>query len=205
MTANDKRQGQETIDRLLILAAHRIAQAREECTFERLVYECFTAFPEQFGLRRYPEWPDSARVNKAWLRCRTDRGWLVGNVKEGFRLTDAGVEVAEQVKNSLNSGRGSLVKRRPAASRERYDAMLRFLRASDSFRRFATSEGGVTLTESEFRNMLGCTLQTPPRVLRQNLSSYRHAAEVYEDHQVVEFLKTCEVQMRGLLRGNATK
>ena len=66
------------IDQLVVYAVKRILDANEECTFERLVYECFTLFPEKFEFKRYPEWPDSARITKAWLRCRTDKGWIAG-------------------------------------------------------------------------------------------------------------------------------
>ena len=92
------------IDLLIVYAAKRILDGGEECTFERLVYECFTLFPNKFGFKRYPEWPDSARINKAWLRCRTDKGWLAGTVKEGFRITPSGEMIARQTDGKTIEG-----------------------------------------------------------------------------------------------------
>ena len=74
------------LDEMLIYCADLVQQTGDACTFERLVYECFTRFPEQFGMISYPQWPDNDRINKAWLRCRTDRGgWLVLVLKD-FKL-----------------------------------------------------------------------------------------------------------------------
>jgi len=53
------------IDQLVVYSVKRIIDNSEECTFERLVYECFRLFPNKFGFLRYPNWPDAARINKA--------------------------------------------------------------------------------------------------------------------------------------------
>ncbi len=184
---------EQALDDLVVFCVREIIRAGEECTFERLVYECFTRFPDSFSLIRYPEWPDSARVNKCWLRCRTDKGWIVGSVKEGFRLTPAGERVAEKVAKQLENTDGS---RRPAqppaAFRERYEAMLARVRRSPVFARFLESRNEFAASDMELRQMLGATLETPLRVLRQNLHAYRAAAEAYSAKEVLEFLAECE-------------
>lgn len=177
------------LDDLVVFCAKEILEAGEECTFERLVYECFTRFPGDFGLLRYPQWPDSARVNKAWLRCRTDKGWLVGNVQEGFRLTPAGEAAAGIVRTRLGDDR-PLVKRR-ARSRERFESLLRSIRSDRLFVAFDES-GRVDASEMDIRRLLGATLETPPRIIRQNLHAYRSAAEAYADARVLDFLSACE-------------
>jgi hypothetical protein len=180
------------LDDLVIYCVAEILAGGEECTFERLVYECFTKFPESFGLSRYPEWPDSARVNKSWLRCRTDRGWLVGTVQEGFRLTPAGEAIAGIVSNRLADGAAQPTARASGArTRERYEALLRTIRSDELFRAFEQT-GTVDASEMELRRLLGATLETPKRVLRQNLHAYRSAAEAYSDESALEFLLACE-------------
>ena len=69
--------------------------------FEDMVAEAFRLFPKRFSLRGYPEWPDSAVVNRSWLRSRTDKKYIVGSVKDGFRLTQRGLAVAERVEKQL--------------------------------------------------------------------------------------------------------
>lgn len=190
-----------SIDELVIYAVYRIYQSGDECTFERLVYECFTLFPHEFGFKRYPQWPDSARIDKSWLRCRTDKGWLIGTVKESFRLTDLGIIIAQRVEKKLNMKKvpstGSQNAR--VKDRERYDSILRNLRESDKYKEFIDNPEKFCLDEMSFRQLLGCTLETPLRVIKQNLRQYQYVADVYKETNVVRFLNTCETQMRNIL------
>jgi hypothetical protein len=181
---------QAPVDDLVILCAHDILAGGEECTFERLVYECFTRFPESFCLLRYPQWPDSARVNKAWLRCRTDKGWLAGNVKQGFRLTPAGKRAADRVQRSLEQG-GARPKP-PSRPRERYEVVLERIRKSDLFHEFASKRDAFNPSTMALRDLLGTTLETPVRVLKMNLRLYADAARAYGDTDVTEFIAACE-------------
>lgn len=187
------------VDDLVLYAAKRVLDSSEECTSERLVYECFTLFPKQFCLQRYPQWPDSARVNKSWWRCRTDKGWLAGSVQEGFRLTPKGGRVADQVAAKLSAGKGA--KARPSQRpRERYEAVLRYIRKNELFARFNADLGGFRLTEMEMRNFLGGTLETPVRVLRQNLHYYVDVAGEYGDKEVARFLAVCKQALENVLK-----
>ena len=181
-----------SIDQLLTYAVGQVAAAGEECTFERLVYECFTLFPKQFAMQRYPEWPDSVRVNKTWLRCRTDRGWIVGSVQEGFRLTQGGEVVASKVARTLGKDPAAANQTNEGnRARERYEAMLRYVRRQPSFQAYQADPGAFTLSEPGLRVLLNATLETPRRVLRQNLRAYQNAAAAYEDAEAAEFLTAC--------------
>ncbi|MCL6481569.1 MAG: hypothetical protein K6U02_07570 [Firmicutes bacterium] len=117
------------MDELVLFAAKRVLDSGEECTVERLVYECFTLFPKSFSLPKYPQWPDSARLNKSWWRCRTDKGWLAGSVKQGLRLTPAGEEAVAAVARKLGRGKPSKAKTKP---RERYEAVILNIRKNGS-------------------------------------------------------------------------
>jgi hypothetical protein len=190
-----------SIDELVIYAVYRIYQSGDECTFERLVYECFTLFPQEFGFKRYPQWPDSARIDKSWLRCRTDKGWLIGTVKESFRLTDLGFTIAERVEKKLNMEKATSIDSHKVRvkDRERYDSILRNLTESDKYKEFIDNPKKFRLDEMSFRQLLGCTLETPLRVIKQNLRQYRYAADVYKETSVERFLNTCEAQMKDVL------
>jgi hypothetical protein len=185
------------LDELLVHAVKRISDAGEDCTFERLVYECFSLFPRKFGFERYPQWPDSARVNKTWLRCRTDKGWIVGTVQEGFRLTPKGERASEAAAKKLLQETVPSPKRTPRP-RERYEAALHQMHQSEVFRRFTADPVAFSLSEMELRNLLGCTLETPRRVLGQNLHYYLDAARQYGDQAVLGFIETCRAKWPAL-------
>ena len=186
-----------SIDELLAYAVGQVAGAGEECTFERLVYECFNLFPKHFSMQRYPEWPDSVRINKTWLRCRTDRGWIVGSVQEGFRLTERGRRAAEKVARSLGGESASLPEPNGGnRARERYEAMLRSIRRQPAFKAYQSSPKAFSLNDAELRVLLMGTLETPRRILRQNLRAYQNAATTYEDTEVTAFLSACEELMK---------
>ena len=186
-----------SIDELLTFAAGQVEAAGEECTFERLVYECFSLFPGQFAMQRYPDWPDSVRVEKTWRRCRTDRGWITGSVQEGFRLTERGKQVAARVGRALGKGEAPKPKASDTArARERHEAMLKYVRRQPAFGRYSESPDGFTLNgPDDLRVLLNGTLETPRRVLRQNLRAYQNAAELYGDEEVGAFLKECDLML----------
>ncbi|MGH8103276.1 MAG: hypothetical protein ACREJQ_02005, partial [bacterium] len=116
-----------SLDELVLYAVDKILQAGEESTFERLVFECFTLFPRKFGFQRFPQWPDYARVNKTWLRCRTDKGWIKGNVKLGFEMTDKGHMVLKKVQRKLSAPKTQRVSTKGRA-RERYESIVDHVR-----------------------------------------------------------------------------
>lgn len=183
------------VDQLVIYAAKRILDGGEECTFERLVYECFTLFPENFSFVRYPEWPDSTRITKAWLRCRTDKGWLAGTVKEGFRITSSGEIIAKKTEKQLMGiyvGRKTQITKRP---RERYEAVIIHIKKTPEFLKFNESES-TDISLSELKSFLGGTLETPKRILRHNLNRYFQAAIIYNDTSVISFLKLCKKKIK---------
>ena len=186
-----------SIDELLTYAVGQVMGAGEECTFERLVFECYNLFPKHFAMQRYPDWPDSVRIEKTWRRCRTDRGWIVGSVQEGFRLTERGRRAAEKVARSLGGESVSLPE--PSGgnrARERYEAMLRYIRRQPSFKAHQSSPQAFSLNDAELRVLLMGTLETPRRILRQNLRAYQNAAAAYEDTEVTAFLNACEELMK---------
>ncbi len=179
------------LDQLLTHSVDSVLARGEDCTFENIVFECFTKFPRKFGFERFPHWPDSARVNKTWLRCRTDKGWIVGNVKAGFRLTPAGRIVAAQVAKQLKNQSGS-AKAVTASTRSREAAAVKYIQDSDPYKSWQTNRDAFTMRFPEFVALLNATLETPRRVLRQNLSFYKESARAVSAETVRSFLEDCE-------------
>ncbi len=149
------------LDQLLVYSVYRVISMNEECTFERLVYECFILFPKVFGFIRYPDWPDSSRINKSWLRCRTDRGWLTGKIKEGFRLTASGENIARKVEQVLMRNIPIEKAKVNKKTRERYEAVIDYIQKSEALHKF---NNGIEISHSEYVTFLGGTLETPIRI-----------------------------------------
>ena len=84
-------------DHLVALALWFLIQDKKQSSFENLVAETFTSFPERFQLEGYPQWPNSHVIGKAWVRCRTDKKWITGSASQGFSLTPLGEQIARQV------------------------------------------------------------------------------------------------------------
>ena len=91
-----------SLDELVTYCVFLLHEENTEATFENIVAKCFDLFPDKFSLFGYPQWPDSSRVNKSWLRCRTDFKYIAGTVKTGFKVTSNGLDIVEKVQKKLN-------------------------------------------------------------------------------------------------------
>jgi len=75
-----------------------------KCSFEKLVKECFNAFPEIFSLKNYPKWPDSRKLDRP-LRTLRERGFIIGDPKTSFSLTTRGKKEAQEIVKVLRQKR----------------------------------------------------------------------------------------------------
>lgn len=192
-----------SLDDLLVVAALDIERDGQQLTFERLVARCFERFPSRFSLRGYPQWPDSNVVNKSWLRARTDRHWLVGSVREGFRLTPEGRRHAERLEQGAQS-------RRPRAStdrRTREGRLLEALRATTTFKRFAEEGDRVSFDLADIADALLASENTSVKTLIASGAQFRAAAALYDDREAQRFLdlvdEVLETQHKRARRGYA--
>ena len=192
-------------DELVTYAIWTLVQREADPTFEAIVAECFTLFPARFHLTGYPQWPDSSRVNKSWLRCRTDKGYVVGRVKQGFTLTPKGIETAHRIHATLRGERPSKRLRSRSDRATKEGSLLAELEKSTVFMEFAKSGDTTSMSEYDFRDALLCTMETPPAVLLSNLRQFEAAALVYERSTVIEFLSQLREQFANILSPDARK
>lgn len=185
-----------SLDDLLVVALGSIMRKGETATFERMVAECFHLFPGRFSLLGYPEWPNAAIVNKAWLRCRTDKGLLAGTVAEGFRLTDKGRTVEEvtlrrlarkpaEEDPSAHAKRGN---RQTAEGR-----VVMRIEQSAAYRKYQKSNV-ESVTEFDLVDLLFCSMESDPAVLTRNYEALTNAVKIYEREDLLEFLKELKRQ-----------
>jgi len=77
----------------ILFAIYSVTSNREKCNFERLIKECFTLFPETFSFSKYPQWPDSLKLDRQ-LRTLRKRKLITGDPKTSFSLTKLGKKIA---------------------------------------------------------------------------------------------------------------
>jgi len=75
--------------------------------------------------------------------------------------------------------------------------LVEYIRNSSVFQRFIEEGGNIRVTEAEIRNFLRCTLESPERVIRQNLEYFRKVGEAYGEAQIVQFIDLCSKRLFG--------
>jgi len=176
---------------LIVFGIYSVVEMGEKCTYERLVAECFDKFPKVFGFKRYPQWPDSLKFDRP-LRTLRKEGLIVGSVRGYLELTEFGKRIAKETEAILDNKVINISKRMRQIGRSADDRSIEYFRESELFAQFRRHPENFTISESEFRSLLRCTLETPERVLKQNLEYYKNVAKSYNEKQLLEFLITCE-------------
>jgi hypothetical protein len=189
------------LDQLVVFALHSLLKRGLEATFENVVAEAYSLFPERFALRRFPEWPDSAVVNKSWLRCRSDEHYIVGSTRDGFRLTPKGAEVAERMAKLMQVGRPPPRRRQAELSETRTQEgrLVRSLQQSEAFRTYEATKELSHMSDYDFCETLMCTTESSPSLVRANLEQFRDACQIYGRDELVRFLHACEQRFAHLL------
>lgn len=182
------------IQSLILFGIYSVINKGEICTYERLVAECFQLFPEVFGFKRYPQWPDSLKFDRP-LRTLREEGLIVGSVRDHFELTEFGKRKAQETKSFLNAGGIVFAKEISSKGRSVEDKLIEYLRGSELFRKFLTNPESFTISELELRSLLRCTLETPKRVVKQNLEYYKNVAKSYKEEKILQFLSVCETEL----------
>ena len=189
---NERIYTQIAIDKLTILAVYSLTNQNEECAFERLVKECFDLFPDRFCLRRYKQWPDSNRIYLSMMRCRNN-GWIVGNEKNGFQITEFGKKTSESILEQLKGN--AIIKNRKTIDkrpRERGETIINSIKKSKAFVKFNNNKENFDISEEELREILGVTIETPVRVLKQNFKYCWNICKDYKEEGLLEFLAICK-------------
>lgn len=182
------RYSQFSQDHLVALSLWFLLQEGKETSFENLVAESFASFPARFQLEGYPDWPNAHVVGKSWVRCRTDKKWLIGSASKGFALTPVGEKVAQKVLSSLGKSSTSASQARRKGSRQTISSRV-VLRLENSSPYHKYKEGSVdTISEYEFCELLYCTLESIPETIETNFSVVRQQVEAYGRRDLAEFL-----------------
>jgi hypothetical protein len=124
--------------------------------YEDIVVRAFKLFPQEFGLRGHPEFPDSSDIHKP-LYGPLKRDGMVRSANKTFALTARGIETARR----LVGGRSASVRPRTTDRLER-DVKLELDRMTNSaaYALFVKGQSEKIL-DTDLYAFLGCTVRTP--------------------------------------------
>jgi hypothetical protein len=149
-TASKGRERQEKILQAIYEVAGRTTRA---CAYEDIVVQAWKMWPEEFGLRGYVnEYPDSSDLHKP-LYGPLKREGLVRSANKKFSLTPSGLEVAQRLRDGVQTvaGRGRLT--RPQAQEIQRLSNLAAIELAD------TPE---ELLDTDLYEFYTVTVRTPP-------------------------------------------
>lgn len=182
---------------LILISIYFILKNKETCTFERLVAECFQRFPNLFSFKRYPQWPDATKLDRP-LRSLRKYGFIVGKPTDKFELTDFGRAKIESIFNNIQNNTYVFKVGTNRSQRSIDDRLIHFIKESDLFVSFLANKK-ANFSEAKIRELLRCTMETPIRIVKQNLVYLQKLADYYDEPKIKEFLDYCE---RALIRKN---
>lgn len=180
------------VNDLILSSMYLIVSKGETCTFERLIAECFDNFPRVFSFKRYPKWPDALKFDRP-LRTLREKGLIVGSPKDKFSLNKYGETKAIDIIKKLKKGVAPKDRKISQSTiRSADDRIIEYIKNTPAFVRYLSKPSSFSITDQEFRNLLRCTLETPDRVLKQNLEYYVKLAEEYNETEIAKFLLFCK-------------
>ncbi len=87
------RPNKQSINNLILFCLY---SSGKRSSFEKLVKECFSRFPERFSFPKIKKYPDSRKLDSSLSKLRK-RKLITGNPKTFFKLTNLGKKTAEEV------------------------------------------------------------------------------------------------------------
>ena len=91
----------KSLNDLIIFCIYSLGK---KCSFEELVKECFSLFPESFSFSRTKKWPDSRKLDRP-LRILRKKKLIIGDPKTVFSLTKFGRKTAEEIAKTFQQGK----------------------------------------------------------------------------------------------------
>jgi len=189
-----------TIAKLAAVAIFHMEKEGIPTNFENVVMSLQKLFPGKFSLLRYPEIPDTMRIdNTLRLDAQNHAQYIKGNRRKGYRLTGLGKSAAEETVDQLKSGTKSSGKNRVGKSRKQETQLVSEITNSSAFEKFSTKQFS-SINKFEVCDVLHGTLETNSKDLQRNLETlighaeYMKPIKEYEKlaTSVLEFLKYLE-------------
>ena len=174
---------------LILYSIYRITRRKDECTFERLVYETFTLFPEKFSFYTY-KLPDSLKLDRQLRTMRKDK-LIIGNNTYGFSLTKLGEHQAVQIENILPNSNVKRLSNQSGTGRKEQQLIERILN-SNIYKRYKHLLKLSILDLDELKILFLGTVETPKKDMLENMLYFQKIAVKARKKDVVEFINECK-------------
>lgn len=175
-------------DHLVTLSLWFLIQENREPSFENLVAESFSTFPERFQLEGYPDWPNANIVAKSWVRCRTDKKWISGATSSGFALTPMGEQISSRTLKELDQTKAEQAFRKSGSKQTISSRYVLRVEQSAAFQKFKNGQSD-NISEYEFCDLLYTTLDSTPETISNNFMQVKQQVESFGRSDLVEFLE----------------
>lgn len=176
-------------DQLILFAILTIKRSGEECTFERLIKECFTLFQKSFNFHRYPQWPDSLKLDRP-LRDLRNRNLITGNNTTRFELSRLGERYGLEIEKKL-SGSAFIGKKIKSNLGRKEKRLLEMIKNSNEYKNFLINKDRTEINTSDLKRLFLGTMETPNIVISKNIQSLKSIAEDIEDNHLLSFFHFC--------------
>lgn len=176
-------------DDLVTVSLYFILESGDTPTFERLVAESFERFPQRFALSGYPQWPNAAIINKSWLRCRTDKKLITGNVAGGFNLTPRGKLLVEKTLLKLNAPAPDGFQLKKGDKQTMSGRVVERIERSIAYEKFQKTKSFDDVTEYEASDVFYATMESTPETLLKNYEVMLQHLQNYNREDLIEFVR----------------
>ena len=153
-----------SLEDLILISVLSVKSKSEDCTFERLVKECFVLFPKKFAFSRYPNWPDPLKMDRP-LRKLKERGLLTGSRTDNFQLSLFGKKLSSRLARQLKLHELDTLLHRPNQGRKEKRIFER-IKESPLFQNFLIKGPDFESSKTEIKSLFLCTVETPNRIVK---------------------------------------
>jgi len=180
------------IDRLVVYVLFYLEENSIQLTLENIIVGAFRLFPGKFSLFGFPEYPDSARVEKSLWRSRgKERQWIGGKTRQGYSLNRRSYMIAEHVMKDLKIKNGIKRSSRGNKHLRRWEKIIMEIEKSSAYKKYIDDRTDL-ITESEFCYVLQGTLDSPKEILNENLLTLKTMAKDLDNQEIERFLYILE-------------
>lgn len=182
------------IDRLVVYVLFYLEENNIQLTIENIIIGAFKLFPNKFSLFGFPEYPDSARVEKSLWRSRgKERQWIGGRTRQGYSLNRRSYMIAERVSQDLQIESGIENSSKENKRLRRWEKIIKEIEKSTAYKKYM-DDCTDSITESEFCYVLQGTLDSPKEILNENLITLKTMARDLKNEEIEKFL--CKLECK---------
>lgn len=174
------------LDSLLVYGIFTLENKGIEVSEENIYVQTYLLFPHRYSLPSFFFFPNAARLNKSWLRCRSDKNLITGTSSTGFKLTKLGLTEANNVEKILKKSNVD-EESRTSDSIPGDRALIELFKKEKSFLEYKTSKN-VVLSELEFCLLIKVRQTASNTLFETRFAELKTLFEEYKERDLLLFL-----------------